>query len=111
MDKLDKIIDTSTKVKDLLKDYEDLVQDTSVITFEEFEKCMALAKDMVHATKNVYDLADMGKKIPEDLYANVIRLHNSAIDFIIAMKEFKNRRYKKWLTQENRNRNGRMSRT
>lgn len=88
MDNFDKLIDAGVKVKDVLKDYRELVKDTGAISFEEFETCMALAKDLVKATSMVYDLADKGNKIPEDLYVNVIRLHNTAVDYIEAMKDY-----------------------
>ena len=88
MDNFDKLIDTGVKVKDALKDYEELVKDTGAISFEQFEKCTALAKDLVKATSLVYELVDKGSMIPEELYVNVIRLHNTAVDYIEAMKDY-----------------------
>ena len=59
-----------------------------VLPYNQFERLLATAQDLVKATGNIYDLMNMGNKIPEELYVNVIRLHNTAVDYIEAMKEY-----------------------
>lgn len=62
---------------------------SSVLGYNQFERLFATAQDLVKATGNIYDLMNQGNGIPEELYVNVIRLHNTAVDYIEAMKEYK----------------------
>ena len=59
-----------------------------VLPYNQFERLLATAQDLVKATGNIYDLMNQGNRIPEELYVNVIRLHNTAVDYIEAMKEY-----------------------
>ena len=61
---------------------------SEVMAYNQFERLLATAQDLVKATGNIYDLINMGNKIPEELYVNVIRLHNTAVDYIEAMKDY-----------------------
>ena len=58
------------------------------ITYAMWERLFQTSIDLVKSTSNIHDLMNSGVTVPDEIYTNVIRLHNSAIDFIIAMKEF-----------------------
>lgn len=80
------------KLMDALVDLVDGVsKKNNDLSFSEFEKLYSLAQDLVLVTASVYNLINRGKTIPEEIYSNVIRLHNSAIDYIEAMKEIINK--------------------
>ena len=61
---------------------------SEVLAYNQFERLFSTAQDLVKATGNIYDLMNQGNRIPEELYVNVIRLHNTAVDYIDAMKEY-----------------------
>ena len=76
----------ANRLKDLLDDYS---FELDKITFDQFDRCLTTAKDLVKATAYIYELSESGERIPEKLFVNVIRLHNTAVDYIEAMKEYK----------------------
>ena len=81
----EKIIDA---VETLMDAVDGISKKNGELSFSEFEKLFALAQDLVKVTANVYELMNNGKSVPDDIYSNVIRLHNCAIDYLEAIKEF-----------------------
>ena len=75
----------ATRLKDLLDDYS---FEMDGISFEQFDRCLTTAKDLVKAMAYIYELSESGKRIPTKLFVNVVRLHNTALDYIEAMKEY-----------------------
>ncbi len=75
----------ANRLKDLL---DDLSFETDNITFDQFDRCLTTAKDLVKATAYIYELSESGRRIPEKLFVNVVRLHNTAVDYIEAMKDY-----------------------
>lgn len=61
------------------------------LTYKQFEKILATTKDLVKATHYLFDMIDSMDGIEEEIYTNIILLHNKAIDYIIAMEEIKNK--------------------
>ena len=60
------------------------------MTYEEFSRIYATAKDLVKATSFLHDMVDKVMEPPDDLYVEIIMLHNRACDFIEAyQKKFK----------------------
>lgn len=62
--------------------------------FNEFERLLATAADMVNATNYIFQQLHCPEELPEDLYYYVVKLHNSAIDYIAAIEELKNKEVK-----------------
>ena len=72
------------KLMDALVDLVDGVsKKNNDLSFSEFEKLYSLAQYLVLVTASVYEFINRGKTIPEEIYSNVIRLHNSAIDCLV----------------------------
>ena len=62
--------------------------------YNEFERLMATCKDLIKSTNYIFELLDKPEELPEDLYYYVVKLHNSAIDYIVAIEELKNKEEK-----------------
>ena len=82
-------------LKDLEKDairlkdrLDDFAFEMDGISFTQFDRCLTTAKDLVKATAYIYELSESGRRIPEKLFVNVVRLHNTAVDYIEAMKDY-----------------------
>ena len=58
--------------------------------FNEFERLSATVRDTVKATNYIFEQIYSPDELPEDLYYYVVKLHNSAIDYIAAIEELKN---------------------
>lgn len=77
------------KLMDALVDLVDGVsKKNNDLSFSEFEKLFALAQDLVLVTASVYHIINKGNAVPDDIYSSVIKLHNDAIDYLEAIKEF-----------------------
>ena len=77
------------KLMDALVDLvDDISKENNTLSFLEFEKLFALAQDLVLVTACVYHIINKGNAVPNDIYSNVIKLHNDAVDFLEAIKEF-----------------------
>lgn len=63
------------------------------LTYHEFEKVIATAKDLVRCTNFLFDVTD-ALEIDADIYAKIVILHNAAVDYIVAMEEIKNKEEK-----------------
>ena len=60
------------------------------MTYKQFKRIYATAKDLVRATCILNDMVDDVMDTPKDLYIEIIMLHNKACDFIEAyQKKFK----------------------
>lgn len=81
----EKIIDA---VETLMDAVDGISKKNDALTFSEFEKLFALAQDLVLVTASVYHIINKGDSVPVDIYSNVIKLHNDAVDFLEAIKEF-----------------------
>ena len=57
--------------------------------YNEFSRLLAAVKDLVKATGLIFERVDSPDELPEDLYYFIIKLHNSAIDYIEAINELK----------------------
>lgn len=62
--------------------------------FNEFERLSATVRDTVKATNYIFEQIYSSDELPEDLYYYVVKLHNSAIDYIAAIEELKNKEVK-----------------
>ena len=62
--------------------------------YNEFERLMATCKDLVKSTNYLFEQIDKADELPEELYYFVVKLHNSAIDYIAAIEELKNKEVK-----------------
>ena len=58
------------------------------LTYHEFAKALATAKDLVRCTSFLFDLTEELEITPE-IYAKIVILHNSAVDYIEAMENIK----------------------
>lgn len=64
--------------------------DNNNMTYEQFKRIYATAKALVRATCILNDMVDDVMDTPDDLYIDIIMLHNKACDFIEAyQKKFK----------------------
>ena len=61
------------------------------MSYNQFERIYATAKDLVKATNYLFSITDGDSIFDEELYTDIILLHNKAVDFIVAMKELKNK--------------------
>ena len=52
------------------------------MSYEQFSRIYATAKDLVKSTSILFDMVDKVMDTPDDLYVEIIMLHNSAVDFI-----------------------------
>lgn len=57
-----------------------------IIDFSQWEQILATAKTLVKATNFLFEIIDDPKGIDPEIYANVIKLHNSAVDYIVSME-------------------------
>ena len=64
------------------------------LKFNEFERLSATVRDTVKATNYIFEQIYSPDELPEDLYYYVVKLHNSAIDYITAIEELKNKEVK-----------------
>lgn len=55
---------------------------------QEFEMIYATAIELVKSSSKLFDLALDMKKIPKDLYTEIVRMHNASCDFIEAYKSY-----------------------
>ena len=56
------------------------------MTYEQFSRIYATAKQLVKATSILHDMVDEVVDMPDDLFIEIIMLHNRACDFIEAYK-------------------------
>ena len=56
------------------------------MTYEQFSRIYATAKQLVKATSILHDMVDQVMDMPDDLFIEIIMLHNRACDFIEAYK-------------------------
>lgn len=75
------------------------------MTYEEFSRIYATAKDLVKATSFLHDMVDKVMETPDDLYVEIIMLHNRACDFIEAYQKYMNKEENKDGLHKNENRN------
>lgn len=62
------------------------------MTYEQFSRIYATAKDLVKATHFLHEMVDQVMETSDDLYVEIIMLHNRACDFIEAyQKKFMNK--------------------
>lgn len=61
------------------------------MTYEQFSRIYATAKQLIKATSILHDMVDQVMDMPDDLFIEIIMLHNRACDFIEA---YKNKFYK-----------------
>lgn len=57
------------------------------MTYEQFSRIYATAKQLVKATSILHDMVDEVMDMPDDLFIEIIMLHNRACDFIEAYKK------------------------
>ena len=57
------------------------------MTYEQFSRIYATAKDLVKATYFLNDMVDQVMQTPDELYTEIIMLHNRACDFIEAYQK------------------------
>lgn len=62
---------------------------THGMTYEEFSRIYATAKDLVKATSILHEMVDDVMDTPDDLFIDIIILHNKACDFIEAYQNYK----------------------
>lgn len=60
------------------------------MSFEQFEKIYETARKLVHSTTLMFDISDNFTSVPDDLYVEILRLHNVSVDFINAYKKCTN---------------------
>ena len=60
------------------------------LTYHEFAKALATAKDLVKCTAFLFDITE-DLEISPDIYAKIVILHNAAVDYITAMEELENK--------------------
>ena len=64
--------------------------DNNRMTYEQFSKIYATTRALVKATSILHDMVDEVVDTPDDIYIDIIVLHNKACDFIEAyQKKFK----------------------
>ena len=64
--------------------------DNNRMTYEQFSKIYATTRALVKATSILHDMVDEVMDTPDDIYIDIIVLHNKACDFIEAyQKKFK----------------------
>ena len=61
------------------------------ITFSQFERIYATAKDLVKATDYLFKITDGDSDFSNDVYTEIVMLHNKAIDYIVAMEKLNNK--------------------
>ena len=61
------------------------------LTFTQFERIYATAKDLVKATDYLFSITDGNSDFSSDVYAEIVMLHNKAIDYIVAMEKLNNK--------------------
>ena len=59
--------------------------------YNQFSRLIASCKDLIKSANYIFELMDKGREIPDDLYVNVVRLHNCAVDYIVGYEEYKNK--------------------
>ena len=59
--------------------------------FNEYERLLATVTDLVKSTNYIFDQMHSPDELPQDLYYYIVKLHNSAIDYIAAIEELKNK--------------------
>lgn len=59
------------------------------LTYHEFAKALATARDLVKCTAFLFDITE-DLEINPDIYAKIVILHNAAVDYIEAMENLKN---------------------
>ena len=74
--------------------------------YNQFSRLIASCRDLIKSASYIFELADQGQAVPEELYVNVVRLHNCAVDYIVGYEEYKNKEVEQWLTQRKKKRNG-----
>ena len=57
------------------------------MTYEQFSRIYATAKDLVKATHFLNEMVDQVMETPDELYTEIIMLHNRACDFIEAYQK------------------------
>ena len=73
------------------------------MTYEQFSRIYATAKQLVKATSILHDMVDQVMDMPDDLFIEIIMLHNRACDFIEAYKNKFDKEDKNGLLKENGN--------
>ena len=61
--------------------------DNNKMTYEQFSKIYATTRQLVKATSILHDMVDEVMDTPDDLYIEIIMLHNRACDFIEAYQK------------------------
>lgn len=57
------------------------------MTYKQFSRIYATAKDLVKATHFLNEMVDQVMETPDELYVEIIMLHNRACDFIEAYQK------------------------
>ena len=58
------------------------------MTYEQFKRIYATARSLVKVTSVLHDMVDEVMDTPDDLYVEIIMLHNRACDFIEAYQKY-----------------------
>lgn len=53
-----------------------------VMSFEQFERIYETSKNLVNATALAFQISENFKTIPDELYVDIIQMHNATVDFI-----------------------------
>lgn len=53
-----------------------------IMSFKEFEKVYVTSKILIKASHAACELSESMDELPKELYADLCRLHNAAVDFI-----------------------------
>lgn len=62
-----------------------------IIDFSQWEQLLATAKDLIKATNTLFEMIDDPKSIDTDVYVSIIKMHNSAVDYIVSLENIKNK--------------------
>lgn len=62
--------------------------------YNEFSRLIACAKDMIKATNYIFQQVDKPDDLPQDIYYSLVMMHNSCIDYIVAIEESKKKEEK-----------------
>ena len=60
----------------------------NTLTYHEFERITACVKDLLKTTVSMYDIID-NMEITHELYYQIVKLHNTAVDYMDAYENFK----------------------